>query len=53
MTKKRTKFNISILSICLALTCCLTYCLTNYFEAKHTTAAVIRTIDATPNEIDY
>ncbi len=53
MTKKRTKFNISILSICLALTCCLTYCLTNYFEAKHTTASVVRTIDATPNEIDY
>ena len=53
MTKKRTKFNISILSICLALTCCLTYCLTNYIEAKHTTAAVVRTIDATPNEIDY
>ena len=53
MTKKRTKFNISILSICLALTCCLTYCLANYFEAQHTTAVVVRTIDATPNEIDY
>lgn len=54
MTNKRTKFNISILSICLALTCCLTYCLTNYFQAKcSTTQAVVRTIDATPNEIDY
>lgn len=53
MTKRR-KLNISILSICLALTCCLTYCLTNYFQAKYTTTqAVVRTIDATPNEIDY
>jgi len=53
MTKKR-KLNFSILSICLALTCLLTYCLTNYFQAKHiSTQAVVRTIDATPNEIDY
>lgn len=53
MTKKKTKLNISIFSICLALTCALTCCITNCFQAKHTTATIVRTIDATPNEIDY
>lgn len=53
MTKKN-KFNIAIISICLALTCCLTYCLTNFFVTKNTySKTIIRTIDVTPNEIDY
>lgn len=55
MTLKRTKLKISILSICLALICGLTYCLTNYLQTNDvsTTQAVVRTIDASANEVDY
>lgn len=43
-----------MLCICLALTCSLTYCITNYLRARYEIPVeVVRTIDANSNKIDY
>ena len=50
-TKKR---NVILVVLILALVCSLTYCLVNYLQARNVSAQeMVRTIDATPNEIDY
>ena len=54
MAKKNLKINIAILSLILAVICGVTYCITDYYQAQYaSTQAVVRTIDAKPNEIDY
>lgn len=43
-----------MICICLALTCCLTYGITNYLRARYELPIeVVRTIDANSNKIDY